>query len=222
MNASPEPDCSIARCSSTKLYCVRSCKKHRVLISAQAANRSSKFRICKYCTKRRRRQKQSGASRPERQALPLITRLAAEHKQIVITESKVLRGKYGAIDFGIPITIAATGTCKVVWVEVDGKQHREESCRGISPEEQTDRDRRKDRAAAVAGEVLVRLYCNDGKQQWKLTLGEAIAAAQQQPSSGCVIYTPSYQIPTLTQEEAEAAVAAEATAAAVVAAEQRQ
>lgn len=203
LNTTTEPDDSIAGCSSKKVWCVRGCKRHRVLISAQAANRSNKFSRCKYCSKRRR----GGASRPERQALPLITRLAAQQNWPVITESKVLRGKYGAIDFGIPVALPSPARFRVVWVEVDGKQHRVESCRGISPEEQAARDRRKDRAAAAAGEVLVRLFCSDGKEQWELTLGQAITAAQQQPGSGCVLYTPSYQLPTLTQTAALAAAA---------------
>ena len=203
-NPTPQPDSSIASCSSNQVYLRRGCRQHHVSITVEGANRDAAFLHCKYCSGGSSSKKASG---PEQKALPIITQLAEPWP--LLTESKALGGSYGAIDFAIPQ--AVNGRWVWLWVEVDGKQHREESCRGVSPEQQSAIDRRKDAAAAAAGMVLVRLYCTDTEEQWQHTLGlgiEAAKAAAQQSGSGCVFYTPSYKLPTLTAAAAAAAAAA--------------
>jgi hypothetical protein len=66
----------------------------------------------------------------------------------ILTNDKVLRGKYGGADFYLPgINLA---------VEVDGEQHHDRDYKSTTLETQMDRDNRKDQQYTAAGVRLLR------------------------------------------------------------------
>lgn len=125
----------------------------------------------------------------------------------LVTESKFLGGKLGALDFSVPV-LTPWGL-RWVHVEVDGETHFTKPRQGESVWGQRERDRRKDAAAWEQKQMLVRLHHGDwraggGEQpEWEAALQRAFQLAWQERPHRFLILSKSFSQLAM-QDEVEA------------------
>lgn len=168
--------------------------QHAVLLTPDAANASGAFQRCIYCSRPKRADKRrQAASSYAREAEELLRDFAfyPPCPPIIITESKVLGGKLGAIDLSFPVRTSRA--LRWVHVEVDSSTHFEKPWGGGAGNAQQAADRRKDAAAWEQGRMLVRLHFAD-KDSWRAALNTASSYASEEAMQRFILYTDSYKL----------------------------
>lgn len=159
-----------------------------MLLTADAANKRGSWQHCMYCNPGPEGGEESStASSFARRAERLLRDFTPF--PFLGTESKVLRGKFGAFDFSL--ALQAPAGLRWLHAEVDGQTHFSKPRKGESVGAQKDVDRRKDRAAWQQGRLLVRLHYLD-QGVWGQALRQAVHYAMQPGTTRFIIYTRSY------------------------------
>lgn len=126
-----------------------------MLLTADAANKRDSWQHCIYCSTALEGVGDSNkASSFARDAEKLLRDFTPFH--FLGTESKVLRGKHGALDLSLPLLTPAG--LHWVHVEVDGQTHFSKPRQGESVGAQKEVDSRKDSAAWRQRRMLVWLH----------------------------------------------------------------
>lgn len=189
LNALPLPE-NVGKASKQRRLFNRDCGVHFAFITVEAAHKPRTdltWQNCKLCC-----QAKTKASRLERD-FAYILREQLPHAK-VITQPVVL-GKEGAVDFLI-ISYrdheggSCTPTCLLV--EIDGSQHMLSNMYNTGPDQQEQRDRRKDTTAFTQGFKLLRLYERD-QGSWQGELKRAWSHATQHPETAFVFYSEKYR-----------------------------
>ena len=165
-----------------------------MLLTADAANKSNAFQECFYCSAKQQAvaegsKASSYAEKAEELLLPLLP-----PNYPLLTESRWLRGRFGAYDFSLPVEVA--NELRWVHVEVDGEQHFHKPRQGELLGQQLEVDRRKDAETMKQGRMLVRLHYAD-KDIWKGVLAGALKLAAFPRQQRFLFYSPSYTRPPL-------------------------
>lgn len=157
----------------------------------QAAN-SGAFALCIFCLGKENLTK---GSKPASLYAQQVDELLRQHAAVLllITEAKVLNGRFGAFDFSVLLRSPSGSTgWRRLEIEIDGEQHFSKGMHGTSPQQQQAVDERKDKAAWAAGRCLLRLHCKDTRS-WRAKINAAIDLATQPSPSKFLHYTSSYR-----------------------------
>lgn len=92
-----------------------------VYITADAANKSGALRDCIYCSAAKEAAKEDGKPSSYARAAEPLLRILLPPSYPLAMECKWLRGKYGAMDFSLPVV--TTWGLRWLDVEVDGETH---------------------------------------------------------------------------------------------------
>lgn len=113
----------------------------------------------------------------------------------IITEAKVLNGKFGGFDLSVvlrcPTDPAGSRQQRRLEIEIDGVQHFKSSMHSTTAQRQLGVDRRKDKAAWEAGRCLLRLHHLD-RHIWDKKIAQAVHRATLPCRKRFLLYTPSY------------------------------
>lgn len=160
-----------------------------MLQSAEGANRSDAWRLCKHCPEAGNK---AAASSLEQIAWVMVKKEAGSN--LWATESKLLGGKHGASDFildllGGPARQPSARRWAVV--EVDGSQHFDKPRKDTSRAERRRIDREKDEAAWQQRRPVLRLHYAD-MQSWPDLFAAARHYGRQSQLVNFALYTDSY------------------------------
>jgi hypothetical protein len=157
-------------------------------MTVQAANGRDTWVYCVYCLSHRSRPKGWHApSGYARAALKQIQQLAGV--QLVITEARVLNGRFGPFDFSL---VLAGQPARRLEIEVDGETHSSKGMHGTTPQQQQEIDRKKDDEAWRQQRCLLRLHHRD-TDLWPELLQQAVDLATHPDNVRFVKYSPSYK-----------------------------
>lgn len=155
----------------------------------QAANRGS-FRHCIYCSGPSLPPGIQPASKHAAAAEELLR--AHPNVQLIMTEAKVLNGKWGGYDCSALLRPAPGSTQQHrVEVDTDGPQHFSKGMHKTTPQQQRAADRRKDQAAWKKGRRVLRLHHAD-QHEWAEKIAEAVRLANSPNYRALLLYTSSY------------------------------
>lgn len=159
-----------------------------MLLTADAANKRDSWQRCIYCDRATEGEEESSKASSFARAAEKLLRGFTPFP-FLGTESKVLRGKFGAFDFSLALHTPAG--LRWLHAEVDGQTHFSKPRKGETVGAQKDVDRRKDEAAWEQGQLLVRLHYLD-QGVWDQALRQAVHHAMQPGTARFIIYTRSY------------------------------
>ena len=159
-----------------------------MLLTADAANKRDSWQYCIYCNPAPEGEEGSSKTSSYARAAEKVLRDFTPFP-FLATESKVLRGKFGAFDFSLALQTPAG--LRWLHAEVDGHTHFSTPRKGESVGAQKDVDRRKDMAAWEQGRLLVRLHYLD-QGVWPQALRQTVHYAMQPSTDRFIIYTRSY------------------------------
>lgn len=159
-----------------------------MLLTADAANKRDSWQYCIYCNPAPEGEEGSSKTSSYARAAEKVLRDFTPFP-FLATESKVLRGKFGAFDFSLALQTPAG--LRWLHAEVDGHTHFSKPRKGESVGAQKDVDRRKDMAAWEQGRLLVRLHYLD-QGVWPQALRQTVHYAMQPSTDRFIIYTRSY------------------------------
>jgi hypothetical protein len=189
MNSPSQPNC-VGSDSRLQFIWHRNCRQHAAELTVQAANKE-KFERCIYCDG-----PASLPSQPQQasEAARHAAKLLRDHPRVelVITEAKVLKKKYGGFDFSCVLRCPrGTQEQRRLEVEVDGPQHFSKQYHDHTAEAQQAADRRKDEAAWKAGRCLLCLHYLDSAR-WARAIDKAVRLATLPSRNKLRLYTRSY------------------------------
>ena len=176
---------TIGKCSTARVILERTCGKHYHCLTLKAANRRSEKFGCHLCAGHQGRGARCRPSEWESYADTVIRDVFQGAR--VVTQTKVLPGHGGAVDF-----MVEGGGGGQLLVEVDGEQHHRGRYHGLRHEVQRALDGDKDEAALELGVGVVRLHCWDSAR-WAARLQAGQKLAQRTDNKGFVLYSASYK-----------------------------
>lgn len=188
---------SLGRDARQKIIVERSCGKHCAELTVQAANERESWEHCIYCAAEGSLPKNI---KPASALAKAADQLLQAHPAVerIITEAKVLNGKFGGFDFSVvlrcPTDVEGSSQQRRLEVEVDGVQHFRRCMHGTTAQRQKGVDRRKDKAAWEAGRCLVRLHHLD-LRVWDRKIAQALHRATKPCRKRFVLYTSTYNKP---------------------------
>lgn len=165
-----------------------------MLLTADAANKSNAFQECFYCSAKQQAAAEGGKASSYAEKAEALLQPLLPTRYPLLTESRWLRGTFGAYDFSLPVE--APEGLRWMHVEVDGEQHFDKPRQGESLGQQLEVDRRKDAETMKQDRMLVRLHYAD-KDIWKGVLAGALQLAAFPQQQRFLFYSPSYTRPPL-------------------------
>jgi hypothetical protein len=189
---------TMGRDCRSKVAVCRDCGIHSGELTIQGANKRGSWQHCVYCAPADSLPK---GIHPASELAKAADQLLRAHPAVqrccerIITEAKVLNGKFGAFDFSLvlrgPADAAGNGQRRRLEVEVDGVQHFSHSMHSTTSTKQKQVDKRKDKAAWEAGRCLLRLHYLD-RRFWGSKIDEAVRRATLPGRIKLLLYTSSY------------------------------